>query len=89
METLTELEKAEVAVKRADSIAKYVQGGGEGIITPLDFYTRIMSMPGKDAESVVEAAMEAIAGGDTTTFVDPTEKEEGFPMPSVAAGKTA
>jgi len=81
METLTEIEKAEVAAKRMEAASMYVQGGVEGIMTPLDLYKRVLNMPAKDAEAVIEAAMDAIAGGDTTTFVDPTEKEEVFPMP--------
>lgn len=51
LEALSEEEKANVANLHTDAIIKYINGGGENLITPEDFLRRILSM---DPELVAE-----------------------------------
>lgn len=59
LDTLSETEQAEVAVKRAEAMAKYVGGNVEAIMAPLDFYTRILGMTQEEATAIIEAQEEA------------------------------
>jgi hypothetical protein len=71
--SLTPEEEAAVALKRTESIVKFVQGGGEAIMTPLDFYTRILQVPADEALAVVAAAAEAATEREEE---EPTEEGE-------------
>jgi len=59
LNNLTDQEKAEVAGKRTESLAKYVAGDVETIITPVDYLVRIIGFSPEEAHAIVEAAEEA------------------------------
>ena len=79
LDTMTDDEKATVAVKRTDALAKYVQGNVESVIPPMDYLTRVLGMSAKEAESILEKAMEAMREDFLTT---PPEAEE-LPQPPI------
>lgn len=60
LDALTEDEQAAIAVKRTEALAKYVQGGVESLIVPMDYLTRVLGMETKEAEAVIKAAMDAV-----------------------------
>lgn len=64
MEFLTEEEKATVAQLRMDAASKYVQGGVDAIMIPVDFFSRVLGMSQDEATEVVESAMNAVEGVD-------------------------
>lgn len=57
LDALTDEQKAGIAVKRTEALAKYVQGGVEGVFAPLDYLVRILGMPQEEAEAVIETAV--------------------------------
>ncbi len=60
LDTLTDEQKAAVALKRTEAMAKYIQGDVESIMVPLDYFTREMGMTQEEAEAVVESAMKML-----------------------------
>ncbi len=59
--TPSDQDKATVAETRTNALAKYVSGGVESIIPPLEYLTGILGMELDEAEAILEAAMEAIS----------------------------
>lgn len=57
LSALTIDEKAAVAVKQTDALAKYVQGDVAAIVPPLDYLTRVIGWTTEDATVVLEAAV--------------------------------
>jgi len=51
-------DKAIVAAKVVEAIAKYVQAGVDTLVPPMEFFTIIMGMPAEQAEAIIEAADE-------------------------------
>ncbi len=62
LESLTEAERAEIAVKRTDSMVKYLTGDGTAIMEPIDFYTRIQGMKQEESEAILQAVADKIIG---------------------------
>jgi hypothetical protein len=58
--TPNEREEAEIAAKRTEALVKYVAGGVDTLIPPLEFLTIICGLEDDTAEAVIEAAMEHI-----------------------------
>lgn len=56
LDTLTDEQKASVALKRTEAMAKYIQGDVESIMVPLDYLTRVLDMTQEEAEAVVDTA---------------------------------
>ncbi len=54
LEALTELEQAEIALKRTEALAKYVGGNVGVIMEPVDFYTRILALPNEEADAILD-----------------------------------
>lgn len=54
----TAQEAASVAVTLVDAMAKYLAGGVEALIPPLEFLTRFMELTKAEAESIIKAAEE-------------------------------
>ena len=73
-ESLTMLEQSEVAVNRTEAMAKYVQAGVEGTMTPLHFFTKILGLTDKEAEEIVSSATEAVEAEETMTLPDPEQE---------------
>lgn len=57
-------EIAEVADKRANALAKYIQAGGDAVITPFYFFTLVLEMTDEEAESVIAAVQKHQASGE-------------------------
>jgi hypothetical protein len=56
MSSQSEAEKATVAVAKTDALSKYVQGGVEALVPPLDYLTRILGMDEEEAQAILEEA---------------------------------
>lgn len=52
VESMTELEKAQVAVTKTEALAKYVSGNVMLVMPPIDWYTRVFSMSEEEAIEV-------------------------------------
>lgn len=52
----SDLDKAELAAKMTEAIAKYVQAGADVLIEPLDFLTRVLGFDGEEAQAIIDAA---------------------------------
>lgn len=53
-ESLKPQERADIAVKRTDALAKYVAGGVSSLIDPLDYLTRIIEIPEDEAIEILQ-----------------------------------
>lgn len=60
VEALSEMEKASVAIAKTDAMGKYLQGGVEALMTPMDYMTRILEFSEEEATSILEQAEEAV-----------------------------
>lgn len=56
----SEVERADVLVKKTEAFAKYVGGGVDTLIPPLEYLTKICGMEQDTAHSILEAAIEHI-----------------------------
>lgn len=52
--TVTETDKATVAEKRTNAITKYVQGGGDLVMSPFHFLTLVLDYSDDEANSIIE-----------------------------------
>lgn len=59
MAVLSEDEKATIAVKRTQALTTYVKNGAEAMVAPLDFLTRFLMVPEKEALHIIETAQAA------------------------------
>ncbi|KKN70637.1 hypothetical protein LCGC14_0429100 [marine sediment metagenome] len=66
-------EKATVAVKQTEALSKYVQGGVEAMLRPMEFYTNILGLTTEEATAILEAAADA----DPILDDDDDEDDEG------------
>jgi hypothetical protein len=78
LDAMTEDEQAGVAVKRTDAMAKYVQGGVEALIPPLEYFVNVLGFTQEEAAAILEATMEHIKEVDALEAEDHAlEREEG------------
>lgn len=56
LEALTEQEQASIALTRTEGITKFIQGGGEQMITPIAYLTRFQGLPDDEAKQILEDA---------------------------------
>lgn len=73
---LSEMEQAELAKSRTESLVQYVSAQMEQLINPMDFLTRIMNFEEDEAEAMLDNTTKAIEGGETFTVPDADELEE-------------
>lgn len=66
----TDQDKAEVAAKKTEAFAKYVAGGVDTLIPPLEFLTIVCGMKEDEAEAIMEAAIEHIIGANPESNPD-------------------
>jgi hypothetical protein len=60
LDSLTDNERADVAVKKTHSLGQYVQDNVETVMAPIDYLTRVLALRKGEAISVVEAAKQAV-----------------------------
>ncbi|MDB4786190.1 DUF1073 domain-containing protein [bacterium] len=60
LDSLTDTEKAMILTQRTESIVKYVSGGGEQLITPIDYLTKEMDYSNDEADEILGNTMEHI-----------------------------
>lgn len=60
LNSLTPEEKATIAAKQTEAMAKYIQGSVESIIAPVDFLSGIMGIPEDQATAWVKEAEELL-----------------------------
>lgn len=68
-------DKATIAQKRMDAVAKYLAAGADTLIAPKDFLVTFLGMDPEEAEAVLDSAVEQIAKIDAEELVpgrDPT-----------------
>lgn len=80
LNALTDLEKADIAVKRTEALTKYVAGSVESIVAPMDFLTRIIGFDQDEAQAIVEAAVEVMPE-DRITIPEQPQPQEGTVPP--------
>lgn len=59
--TLSDLEKAQVAAQRTAALVQYVGGGGDAVVTPIDFLTRFLYLDQQEALEILEKTEEELA----------------------------
>ncbi|MBU0846501.1 DUF1073 domain-containing protein, partial [Patescibacteria group bacterium] len=77
-----EQDKADVAAKKTEAFAKYVAGGVDTLIPPMEFLTLICGLDKDTAETIIEAAIEHIEGIEHEGEVVPAR----LPRPPELAG---
>lgn len=60
LETLTDQERADLAVKYTESLVKYIQGGGNQLVPEMLFLTLFLGLSEEDAQMILEKAMEQL-----------------------------
>jgi hypothetical protein len=78
LESLSDMDQAEIAVKRTGALAQFVQSGSESAMSLADFFTRILNMGIEEAQAVIEAVERRIKEEDSG----------GSPLLSMASGMT-
>jgi len=74
LETLSDQEKADVAVRRTEAMAKYIQGGIEGgLMDPADFLTRVLYFSQEEAEEIIETVAGALEEEEAEAAMIPGE----------------
>ena len=58
----TESDKAAVALQKTDAMAKYVAGGVDTLIPPIEYLTQVLGFDDDTAKAIIEAAIEHIEG---------------------------
>jgi hypothetical protein len=58
-EIMKPAEKAAIAVQHVDAMSKYIAGGVDVLMDPMDFMTRELDIEDEDAEGILQRAMEA------------------------------
>jgi len=77
LDSLGEKDKAAVALQATQAIGAYVSGNVESMMTPMDFYTRILRMDEEEARSIIDNITAA------------HEEEETMTMPAQIGGRPA
>ena len=57
LNTLTDEQKADIAIKRTEAMVKYIQGSVEALMVPLDYLTRVIGLSQDEAAVVLEAVL--------------------------------
>jgi hypothetical protein len=89
LDALSEAEEADVALKRTEALAKYIQGDVRTIIEPLDYLTRFLKFTDDEAEAMIESVMELLRDENPDADTDKihagkepvTEEEPEIPGP--------
>lgn len=76
LDSLTALERADIAVKQTEALSKYVQGGVEGLVHPMDYLTRIIGMEDEEAAAVLAAVVEEEAEAQEEVEYQPEKEKE-------------
>lgn len=81
--SLGEMEQAQVAVYRTEAMSKYVSGGVDALISPIDYLTRIIRFTADEAKEILEetttyleeqnpdAEQDIVAGRDPKPIIEP------------------
>lgn len=60
----TDLQKAEIASKTMDAIQKYLNCGAQAMVTPFDFWTRLLGRSSEEAKAILDAVADSLDDGD-------------------------
>jgi hypothetical protein len=69
--TPSELQRAEVASKRTEALAKYVGGGVDTLIPPFEYLTHITGLEKDTVEAILDAAIDHIQDVDDDEAITP------------------
>lgn len=64
----SDTDKAAIAEKRTNAIAKYVQAGADMLVPPFHFLTLVLDFTDEEADSIINAAS---ATDGSSAFIDP------------------
>jgi len=75
LQSLSERDQADIGLVRAKTVAEYVRSGGESLLPPLEFLTRVMNVPAEEAPGILEQAyallveeeVSSIEGGESNS----------------------
>lgn len=77
----TEADKAGIAVQRTEAFSKYVAGGVDSLVPPMEYLTLVAGMSQDEAEAIMEAAYDHILAAnpdaDPDSIVPPREPSGG------------
>jgi hypothetical protein len=65
LSSLSDNDRADIAVKRTQAMAAFIQGGCEALMTPTDFYTRLLNFSDEDAKAIIQAVIDQGEGEET------------------------
>ena len=83
LNNLSEEAMADVAVKRTEALAKYVQGGVDALISPVDYLTAILGMTVDEATEIVDEKVDELLNSfgreeeDVNFSQDKTKQAQG------------
>ena len=76
LNSLTEDQKATIAVKRTESMSKYIGGNVESMMVPMDFLTEIIGLSDEKAQQIVDTAIETFEDGQEDSGNELEQQEE-------------
>ena len=89
LDSLSDAEKADIAVKKTQAFSQYVSGGIDVFMAPADYLTRVWDYTTDEAEEIEKSGIEHMAAANPD--VDPSEivhgKDPAPPPPPMVIGK--
>ena len=82
-ETLSEDQRADIALKKTQAMQAYVSGSVEALMDPIDYLTRIMGYTQDEAKAIVDASMGRLDGPSITGSLQDLKAP---PAPIIAPG---
>lgn len=76
LDTLTDAEQADIAVKRTQALTQYVSAGGDALMTPRRFLVTVFGLTADEADATIEELKDA-ASGESETGTSPLAKLVG------------
>ena len=78
LDSLTDSEQADIAVKQTEAMSKYVQGNVEQLITPLNYFVRVLGFSKEEAMKILDDTMDAEEEDQLTISPEPEPGPMGF-----------
>lgn len=76
LDTPTDLDKADVAVRLTQALAAYISGGVDTIIPPMEFLTHVLKYSTEEATAILEAATDRMDQAELDPLQQKAEEEK-------------
>jgi hypothetical protein len=85
----TDQDKAAVAEKQTNALAKYVQGGVDTMLPPFHYLTLVLGMTDEEAQAIIDASEKQMAQTDGVSLFAPPDLAPANPRANPALARNA